>query len=207
MHMQERTKVMFAKELESMVKTLPLEKIRIVDLCKRCGATPPTFYYHFHDKYELVAWIFLLDLADICGDKDPDYSSKTINSILKRIEKRRTFYSKAYQENSQNSINRYVQDFNVRLGKNALKELTGSDTITAEQLLAIKYHSYGIMGIFKEWLRGDLAISTNDLARFQFEHTPEFLKDALRSYQYRRSNILGQSANTFSESKLGSNAK
>jgi len=38
MRMQERIKMMSAEELESMVKTIPLEEIRIVDLCKRCGA-------------------------------------------------------------------------------------------------------------------------------------------------------------------------
>ena len=38
MRMQERIKMMSAEELESMVKTIPLEEIRIVDPCKRCGA-------------------------------------------------------------------------------------------------------------------------------------------------------------------------
>lgn len=54
MTMQDRTKIMFAEQLETMLKTMPLDKIRIVDLCQQCGAAPPTFYYHFHDKYELV---------------------------------------------------------------------------------------------------------------------------------------------------------
>lgn len=199
MTMQDRTKIMFAEQLETMLKTMPMEKVRIVDLCKRCGATPPTFYYHFHDKYELVAWIFLRDFADICGDKDPDYSPRIIASILERIEEHRTFYIKAYQEHSQNSINRYVQDFNVQLGKTTLKSLTGSEDISAEQLLAIKYHSYGVMGIFREWLFGDIPISTADLARFQYEHTPDFLKEALRAYQYSRNGILNQSSHASTE--------
>jgi AcrR family transcriptional regulator len=196
MPMQERTKIMFAEQLETMLKTIPLEKVRVVDLCRRCNATPPTFYYHFHDKYELVAWIFLRDFADICGDKEPDYSPETIASILERIDCRRTFYIKAYQEHSQNSINQYVQNFNVQLGKVTIKTLTGNNGISSEQLLAIKYHSYGVMGLFKEWLFGDMPISVTDLARFQYEHTPNFLKDALRAYQYSRNEILSQSANT-----------
>lgn len=199
MTMQDRTKIMFAEQLETMLKTMPMEKVRIVDLCKRCGATPPTFYYHFHDKYELVAWIFLRDFADICGDKDPDYSPEIIASILERIDKHRTFYIKAYQEHSQNSINRYVQDFNVQLGKTTLQSLTDSEDISTEQLLAIKYHSYGVMGIFREWLFGDISISTADLARFQFEHTPDFLKEALRAYQYSRNGILNQSSHASTE--------
>ena len=59
MSMKDRTKAMFADELEKMLEEMPLEKVRVLDICRRCEATPPTFYYHFHDKYELVAWIFL----------------------------------------------------------------------------------------------------------------------------------------------------
>ena len=195
MKMQDRTKIMFAEELETMLRSQPLEKIHIVDLCRRCGATPPTFYYHFHDKYELVAWIFLNDMADICGDKEPGYTPEVIASILERIESRRIFYSRAYQEHSQNSINRYVQDFNVQLGKAALKELTGSDAITPEQLLALKYHSYGVMGIFRDWLFGDMSITAADLARCQFERTPDFLKKALHNYHYSKTALLSQSEN------------
>jgi AcrR family transcriptional regulator len=203
--MQDRTKIMFAEQLETMLETMPLAKVRIVDLCKRCGTTPPTFYYYFHDKYELVAWIFLRDFADVCGDRTPEYSPEVIATILEHIERRRIFYIKAYQENSQNSINRYVQNFNVQLGKDTLKSLTGNKDISSEQLLSIKYHSYGIMGIFKEWLFGEMPISTADLARFQFEHTPDFLRDALRAYKYNRDRILNQSANTSNEDSSSQN--
>ena len=91
MNIQDRTKIMFAEQLEDILRTIPLEKVRVVDLCKRCGATPPTFYYHFHDKYELVAWIFLHDFADICGNKAPGYSPELITTILDRIESHRIF--------------------------------------------------------------------------------------------------------------------
>jgi len=145
---------------------------------------------------EMIAAIirYLQSLCRCRGDQEPGYSPELITTILERIDSRRTFYSRAYQEHSQNSINRYVQDFNVRLGKIALKSLTGSDDISSEQLLAIKYHSYGIMGLFREWLFGDLPIATADLAHFQFEHTPDFLKTALHAYRYTRSGILSQSA-------------
>ena len=34
------------------------EKIRIADICKRCGMNRKSFYYHFKDKYDLLNWIF-----------------------------------------------------------------------------------------------------------------------------------------------------
>ncbi|CAJ1189103.1 hypothetical protein CPR19092_LGOLGGFK_01204 [Companilactobacillus paralimentarius] len=92
MTLKNQTKLLLAKELEKMLKIIPMDKIRIVDLCKRCDTIPQTFYYHFHDKYELVAWIFLYDFSLIYGDKEPEYSIASIKRSLIQMEKRKTFY-------------------------------------------------------------------------------------------------------------------
>ena len=52
------TKGMFADELEAMMERMPLSKVRVRDLCERCGVERRVFYYHFKDKYDLVAWMF-----------------------------------------------------------------------------------------------------------------------------------------------------
>ena len=36
----------------------PLEKINVSDITDKCGLTRNTFYYHFHDVYELLAYTF-----------------------------------------------------------------------------------------------------------------------------------------------------
>ena len=43
MSMKLRTKLMFAEELERMLQTMPMEKVRVTTLCKNCGTIPPTF--------------------------------------------------------------------------------------------------------------------------------------------------------------------
>ena len=40
------------------MKKKPLDKIRITEICQAAEIERSTFYYHFEDKYELVAWIF-----------------------------------------------------------------------------------------------------------------------------------------------------
>ena len=35
--------------------------VRVSDLCERCGVERRVFYYHFKDKYDLVAWMFEQD--------------------------------------------------------------------------------------------------------------------------------------------------
>ena len=216
MGLRDRTKNLFADEMEDMLKTTPLEDIRVIELCKRCGATPPAFYYHFRDKYELAAWIFLRDYMVILWGysimpkenafaltkdhiKDNNNDSRTEDHIQEKmnnspttdqLEEKRAFYQKALSGTPQSYVMNYIQDFHIRLAKDAMERHTGSDTLTQEQLLQIQYHSYRILGILNEWLREALSISTEELARFNYEHTPDFLQDAFRDYPYPSMDIL-----------------
>lgn len=188
MSLKNQTKLLFAHELEQMLKTIPIDKIRIVDLCKRCNTIPQTFYYHFHDKYELVAWIFLNDFSKIYGDDTPEYSISSIIRNLEQMAKRKTFYQRTYTDHSQNSINQYIQKFNVASAKIAVESVYQKDT-TTKQIHEIKYHSYGSMGLFKEWLNNESSITVPELATFQYNHTPDFLRIAYQNYSFKNSKL------------------
>ena len=188
MQMKDRTKVMFAEALEEMLKGMPLDKVRVAKLCERCGATTPTFYYYFRDKYELVAWMFLNDFAGAFADKDPDYSPARMNESTIRFAARRNFYQKAFDDRSQNSIGEYLIDFNLQISREAVRYHTGKD-LTSEQEFTVKYHIYGVMGMFCEWLFGK-DMTSEYLNTALYEKTPGFLKEAFSVYPYSTDNLL-----------------
>jgi hypothetical protein len=188
MQMKNRTKIMFADGLEEMLDSIPLEKVRVAKLCELCEATTPTFYYYFHDKYELVAWMFLQDFSEEVGDKDPSYTVGGLNQVTTRMAKRRTFYQKALHDHSQNSIAAYLQTFNIQIARDAVMYHTGK-ALTTDQEFAVKYHVYGTMGMFREWLFGnDWTIEY--LNEHLFDRTPDFLKEAFSVYPYVTGDIL-----------------
>ena len=186
--MKDRTKIMFADTLEEMLETVPLEKVRVAKLCEKCGATTPTFYYYFHDKYELVAWMFLQDFAGEYGNQEPGYTPGRLNETTVRMARRRKFYQRAFDDHSQNSIVQYLQAFNLQFAREAVLHHTEHD-LTADQEFAVKYHIYGVVGMFREWLFGD-TMTTEYLTNHFFERTPDFLKEAYAVYPYSAENIL-----------------
>ena len=188
MQMKDRTKIMFADTLEEMLKEMPLDKVRIAKLCERCGATTPTFYYYFHDKYELVAWMFLQDFAAAFADQEPEYSPERMSQSTIRFAKRRNFYQKAFDDRSQNSISEYLIDFNLQISREAVKYYTGKD-LTTDQEFAVRYHIHGVMGMFCEWLFGE-DLTAEYLNTSLYERTPDFLKDAFSVYPYSTENLL-----------------
>ena len=89
----DRTKQLFADKIMQLAKNKPIKDIQIKELCVLCGVERTTFYYHFRDKYDLVAWIFVhnslnLDVIDvksaalnISSMKQEYLSSQAINNI------------------------------------------------------------------------------------------------------------------------------
>lgn len=190
MTMKDRTKLMFAEALEKILENKPFDKVRVLDLCKRCETTPQTFYYHFHDKYELAAWIFLHDFAYIVGDAEPDYSPERITEMTRHMESRRTFYQRAYNDNTQNAVNKYMYDFNIKNAVSIVKAVSGEEQLTAEQIVAIKYHTYGVMGVFYELIYETLEMNAEEMSAFLYDKTPDFLKAAFAGYSYKSEEIL-----------------
>ena len=45
-----------AEALCQLLETKTLEKITVKDIVARCGVNRQTFYYHFHDVYDLMRW-------------------------------------------------------------------------------------------------------------------------------------------------------
>jgi AcrR family transcriptional regulator len=54
--MKDLTKIALGESLRKLMAEKPLNKITISDITKDCGCNRMTFYYHFHDIYELLEW-------------------------------------------------------------------------------------------------------------------------------------------------------
>ena len=54
-----KTEHRFAEALKNMMSEMPLEEISVAALTRRCRVNRQTFYYHFHDIYDLLALVFL----------------------------------------------------------------------------------------------------------------------------------------------------
>ena len=54
----------YAAALKALSKTRDFTKISVTDICVECGLSRKGFYYHFADKFSLVAWILQHEFID-----------------------------------------------------------------------------------------------------------------------------------------------
>ena len=173
-----RTKRMFAEELERMVAQMPFEDVRVSKLCERCDVQRALFYYHFSDKYDLIAWIFIQDLRMSMAADDSNGSIVDVMAgALGRMWNRRGFYKRVFEDRGQNSIEQYIQRFDVQLNARIVAQATGASP-SPRELFLIKSSSYGSIFCSVEWLRGDIEATPLEVAQWVYEGMPDFLQQA-----------------------------
>ncbi|MBQ2663713.1 MAG: TetR family transcriptional regulator, partial [Clostridia bacterium] len=87
----------------------------------------PTFYYHFKDKYDLVAWIFLNDAYDT-----DIMSAKSAAQGMAKMRQEFIFYKRAYDDVSQNALWQYMLEYFVKRYELIAKEKLNTDVLDTQ---------------------------------------------------------------------------
>ena len=178
MGLRDYTKQLFANTLEDMMRTTPLQKIRVKDLCGKCGAERQSFYYHFKDKYDLTAWIFMQDYqSSLLGENDL-YNEEHVVRILQKMKDKGAFYKTAFADQSQNAVQQYIVEYFTKLGEDRIIQGLGEDAMTTEARFAVRSHSFACLGHTVEWLNGKSDYTPEEFARLQYQFMPDILKRA-----------------------------
>ena len=160
----DRTKLQLAAALKERTRTTPLSKIRVAELCAACGIERRTFYCHFHDLYELVAWTFNRAVDECLPGKHGNPGLKGYEQALTRIQQDAWFFRRALSEDSQNSLGRYIVAHDAKLYEQELQRIQNSPEISLKDRVAIQYHCFGHLGMLYRWLQNDCTPSAAEMA-------------------------------------------
>lgn len=169
------TKRHFAEELQRLAKDRPITRISVAEICRASDATRQTFYYHFHDKYDLVAWIYLQDLSDAAGPEG-DIGLASLTRMLEAIRSKAGFYRSALQDSSQNNLMSYIVDYGTDFMLDSLERSRRLEP-TDRLRMTVRYHSHGMVGLTFDWLEGGCQTGTDELAGLMSRNIELILRD------------------------------
>lgn len=104
------TKQALAASLKKLLAKRGLEKITVKDIVEDCGVNRQTFYYHFHDVYALIEWIFQ-DAADrLAGDglNEQDWTAG-LESLMAYLRQERALVLNVYHSVSHEAVVDYIK--------------------------------------------------------------------------------------------------
>ena len=173
-----RTKKQFANAILSLSEIMPIQKIRISDICEKCGLKRQSFYYHFKDKYDLIAWLFIQEYGSAAAGHEIINSEDMMLYMLNKLKKNKKFYKNAYMDNSQNSLADYIVNMYVNIEKDVLQKYLHTDFLDPEIVYDIECYSYACVMHTKNWLTDKEKMSAEYFAAQMYRTMPEILKKA-----------------------------
>ena len=169
--MAERTKLWIAETMKKLLISKSIDKIRVTEICRAAEIERPTFYYHFQDKYDLVAWIFFqnVEVTDVLSVES---AAKSMN----RMREDMLFYRRAFEDSSQNALWQYMLEYFVDRYTRLAEERSGSPTLDTQTRYSIRLYCYGAIGMTREWILKDNITPGEVIVQMMFASMPERLR-------------------------------
>ncbi|MGN0709353.1 MAG: TetR/AcrR family transcriptional regulator C-terminal domain-containing protein [Anaerovoracaceae bacterium] len=153
--MASSTEQQLADALRKLLEKKPLTKITVRDITDACGVNRQTFYYHFHDIYDLVEWIFKQDADRFVYSRklDPDDWRGTVESLMDGLAKDKSFILNAYYSLNRRQLELFMQKL-ARPAIEAMVKNVGASAYIAEDDInfIIDIATYALIGILMEWI-------------------------------------------------------
>ncbi|MCR5760409.1 MAG: TetR/AcrR family transcriptional regulator, partial [Sphaerochaetaceae bacterium] len=139
-----------SQSMKELLKTKSLEKIRVTEICKAASIERPTFYYHFKDKYDLMAWMFMYSAYDT------DITNlKSATEGLEKMRSQYIFYKRVFEDNSQNPLWKYMHEYFVKRHLSVVSQALGTEITDSQLVFSIRVFCYGALGVIREWIFSD----------------------------------------------------
>ena len=160
-----------ADKMRELMKHKPLKKIRVTEICAAAEIERPTFYYHFRDKYDLVAWMFCHKAyeTDVISVES---SAKAMGQMKNDM----IFYKRAYEDLSQNALWKYMVEYFVKRYTDLAKEKLGTDVLDPQLAYSIRFYCMGAVGMTQEWVLNDNITSPETVVTMMFRSMPDSMR-------------------------------
>lgn len=184
MIIRQTTKEILAESLKELSATKPIDKITIKEIAQNCGVTSKTFYNHFQDKYDLIAWIYSTAMEKIFSKIDgKNYTWKdTLTEGLNYFLDNKEFLKNLLEHTSgQDSFINYLSKFSVKIFSDYIKRSQNLEKIPQDLEILISVYCYGVVCTLCKFLISSVQISDKEFVK-QLERA---LPEPLKKYFYK----------------------
>ena len=157
------TKQALAFALKDLLKTTPLEKITVAQICETCGINRKSFYYHFKDKYDLVNWIYYTEFIARIQPNTYERPWSMIEAFCDYFFENREFYRKTLRMEGQNSFSDYLRDLMTAI---MTEELSGTFSEEPSIRPFAEFYADAFVCALKRWLLQKDCPSGSEFALF-----------------------------------------
>lgn len=183
---REKTKRAFAQAFGELAGEKAFDKITVGEICAKADRSPATFYRHFRDKYDLVAWEYARETAQIMSSFD-GVCHTWVQTLCDSMEFH--WSHRALLQNllsNTNGLDSFVHEMTancIMLLGDAVSHAQGVEELDSDIMLSIKIYSFGIIQLLCVWITGGFECTPEHLATIMEDNLPIPLRAVLLPQQ------------------------
>lgn len=161
-----RTKEAFAQALKQSVRKKPLSKVTVSELVQACGVNRKTFYYHFQDLYDLLAWTLEAEAMEVVRQfRLPMDYERAIRYVMEYVERNDYLICCAYDVMGREQMKRFFYaDFAEVI--TAAVEGAGITAGPGLQSFAVEFYTDAIADTLIRWAKERDRRNKEDVVRW-----------------------------------------
>lgn len=169
------TKDVISQSFKNLMEKKSFDKITISDISDEAKINRQTFYYHFHDKYELLNTIFYNDvIVELIDGFSIDNWAEKFLTMLNTLKKDSKFYKNALHTSYGGEFRAYLLNLTQKLLYNLIGTLTGENSVDdLDRVYVAKFFAYGITGTIIDWITTGM----KDSPKFITNHLKDIIDD------------------------------
>lgn len=165
-----RTKLAMTVSLKKILKSKPLSKITISEICIDCGVNRKTFYYHFQDVFDLFRWMLDQEALETVKSADliNDYED-VLPFIIDYVDENRNLLTSAYNALGREGMKRFlisdlksvtkllISEFETKIGKFLDPHFRD---------FLCDFYTNALVGILINWVNNSITLNKEELMEY-----------------------------------------
>ncbi len=161
------TKEILAESFRALAENRPVDKITIQEIVDNCDFSPATFYRHFGDKYDLIAWDYVHRTTEIMnkiGKDEYEWKDTLWDGMVFYLKNKEYIQNLIKNMSGHDAFVRYMSEANIdHLTKYILK-LSGQKQLDDDTAIHIRVYCCGTVQTICEWILDNIKCDPDHLA-------------------------------------------
>lgn len=181
-----KTEYRLAQALKTMMsEENSLDNISVTDLVKKCKVNRQTFYYHFHDIYDLLTLVFLNER--IANIEDSKNAGEMLGHIFAYFKKNKSFVKETLRSAGKDLFHEFINNNCYQTLMSLIDEIDKARELTDFERKAIaRFNAAGFSFQIIFYLDNFRTPSEEGLRKFFLAIPDDFLQKSIKNVISKR---------------------
>ena len=156
------TKRALADSLKKLLSRRPMDRITVQDVTDDAAVSRKTFYYHFHDIYDLMEWLVVDECSHFGSPANGSVDwIREVADALNYARENRGWVLNVYQSVEREQLERILHKIVGPYVENGFDQaVNGRPVVEEDRKFALAIYTHGITSIFLDWVSAGMRSDT-----------------------------------------------